>query len=217
MGLPNEAKAEVSRLLASIRDSLSQIDRILGLEAPTASPTGSNLASTAGGCDEFEIIDHEPIREFTYRWPGGKSNYLDAVKYTVRHGDAEDVFAIGAEEGGRSSYQRADRGRIVVFHRRGTSPMSYYPLVEFAESDLEPDLYAAIVPQPTAPRKGSIAADLDELREVPHLRNAKLERADTVFHSVQSGPSLRLLVTRDDARMMIEHARWVDRLRRTNP
>lgn len=214
MNLSDDTRAELGELLATIRVSLSRIDHILHLEAQPAA--ASDVAATLDRPAEFEIVDHQPMGKFTYRWPGGTIKYLDAIKYTVRHGDAEDVFAIGAEEGGRASYQQNDRGRIVVFHRRGATDMSYYPLVEFAESDLDRELYAAIVPQPDAPRKGTTAADLEELRRVAHLKNAKLERADVVFHSVQNGPTLRVLVGRNDPKMMIEHAWWVGSLRGTS-
>lgn len=142
--------------------------------------------------------------------------YMEAERYTVNCDDAEYVFAIGAEEGGRPSYQRDDRGRIVVFIRSRRSENSYYPLVEFAESDLGPDLYAAIVPQPAAPKKGTTADDLSDLREVPHLANADLRRADEVFLSLRNGPSLRLLVDRNNPELMIKHAWWVGGLRGTS-
>jgi hypothetical protein len=87
--------------------------------------------------------------------------------------------------------------------------------VEFAETDHDPELYAAIVPKPSAPRSGTTLDDLDELRKVPHLEPAELERADKVFTSLRNAPSLRLLARRDDFRLMIQHAWWVGGIRGT--
>ena len=49
------------------------------------------------------------------------------------------------------------------------------------------------------------------------MRDADLKRADDIFASLSSAPSLRLLVRRDDTSLMIEHAWWVGRLRNTAP
>ncbi|MFJ5541980.1 hypothetical protein [Micromonospora chalcea] len=215
MELSHEARAELARHLATIRDSLSAIEGVLGLDGPAAGQIDVDVLPAADRPVGLEIGEPEPLGKFTYRWPGGTVKYPDAVKYTARRSGKEDVFAVGAEEGGRASYGREDRGRVVVFHRRGTSEMSYYPLVEFAESDLDSALFAAIVPQLADPKKGATAADLDALRDVPHLNDAQLERADAVFRSVRNGPSLRVLVRRDEPEMMIEHAWWVGSLRGT--
>ena len=215
MELLQDRRTEIARRLANIRDSLSAIEGILGLDGIAGGSAGVDALVAPEGTVGLEIGEPEPLGKFTYRWPGGTVKYLDAVKYPARRGEREDVFAVGGEEGGRASYGREDRGRVVVFHRRGLSEMSYYPLVEFTESDLDSAVFAAIVPQPSNPKKGATAADLDMLRDVPHLKDAQLERADTVFRSVRNGPSLRLLVRRDEPAMMIEHAWWVGSLRGT--
>jgi len=193
------------------------LDRIgASLEEVGALLTARSTAHRAVGLvPPFEIVATEPFTDFEYRWPNGMVRYIDAQRYTVRRDDADYVFALGAEKGGRASYQRDDRGRLVAFVRSRTSESSYYPLVEFAESDQDPDVYAAIVPRPSAPRSGATGADLEELRTIPHLRDARLKSADEVFTSVRNGPSLRLLVRRDDPRLMIEHAWWVGTMRGT--
>jgi hypothetical protein len=56
-----------------------------------------------------------------------------------------------------------------------------------------------------------------ELHTVHHLHDTDLKRADDVFASLSSAPSLRLLVRRDDISLMIEHAWWVGRLHNTAP
>lgn len=215
MHLSPEAVEELRKHLTTIRSSLAELEAILGHDAPLSDSTDAEAAFATEISAEFEILDETPFGKFEYRWPTGLTKYVDTVKYTVRREDTEYVFAIGAEEGGRLSYQRPHRGRIVVFIRSGTGESSYYPLVEFAESDLDAGTYAAIVAQPAAPRSGATAAHLEELRKVPHLANARLERADGVFHSLRNGPSLRLLARREDSRLMLEHAWWVGELRRT--
>ncbi|MER7275577.1 hypothetical protein ABT369_14060 [Dactylosporangium sp. NPDC000244] len=208
MQLDGEALAALRIELAAARDSIARIEAILAIGAPEA----EQAAATAG---EFEISPPEKFEEFQYRWPNGTVKYLDAQRYQVHHDDSDLFFVIGEEEGGRPSYQREDRGRVVVFIRSGRKESTYYPLVEFAETDRDPELYAAIVPKPSAPRSGTTTDDLDELRKVPHLESAQLERADQVFTSLRNAPSLRLLARRKDVQLMIEHAWWVGGIRGT--
>jgi len=213
MRMPVETMAQIEAQLAAIENSADKIRELLDRTGPT-SPASAALAEENEPA-EFTIERQEALPDdtFSYRWPTGATWYIDATRYTVRRGDRDYVFVIGAEKGGRKTYQRDDRGRIVVFIQEPSG--SFYPLVEFAESDDDVDLYVAGVPKPGDPQKLSTDADLDELRTVRHLRDADLKRADDVFASLSRAPSLRLPVRRDDTSLMIEHAWWVGRLRGT--
>jgi hypothetical protein len=215
MQMPAETMAQIEAQLAAIENSTTKIRELLERTGP-ASPASAALAEENEPA-EFTIKRQEalPDEAFSYRWPTGMTWYIDATRYTVRRGDRDYVFVIGAEKGGRKTYQRDDRGRIIVFIQEPSG--SFYPLVEFAESDDDADLYVAGVPRPGDPQKLSTAADLDELRTVRHLRDADLKRADDIFASLNRAPSLRLPVRRDDTSLMIEHAWWVGRLRGTAP
>jgi hypothetical protein len=215
MQIAAETRTQIEAQLAAIANSTNTIRELL---ARTGSPSSAPVVpAEESGPAGLTIKRTEALTDeaFWYRWPGGMARYIDATRYTVGRGDRDYVFVIGAEKGGRNTYQRTDRGRIVVFIQQPSQ--SYYPLVEFAESDDDPDLYVAGVPRPGDPQKLSTAADLDELRAVRHLRDADLKRADEVFASLNRAPSLRLPVRRDDASLMIEHAWWVGRLRDTAP
>ena len=213
--MPAETRAQIEAQLVAIANSTNTIRELLDRTGPP-SPASAAPAEESEPA-EFTIKRQEALDDeaFCYRWPGGMAWYIDATRYTVVRGDRDYVFVIGAEKGGRRTYQRDGRGRVVVFIQQPSG--SYYPLVEFAESDDDADLYVAGVPRPGDPQKLSTATDLDELRTVCHLRDADLKRADEVFASLSRAPSLRLPVRRDDASLMIEHAWWVGRLRNTAP
>ena len=216
MQMPAETMAQIEAQLAAIENSADKIRELLERTGP-ASPASAALAEENEPAG-FTIKRQEalPDEAFTYRWPdGGMVRYIDAARYTVRRGDRDHVFVVGAEKGGRKTYQRACRGRIVVFIQEPSG--SFYPLVEFAESDDDADLYVAGVPRPGDPKKLATAADLGELHTIRHLRDADLKRADDIFDSLSRAPSLRLPVRRDNTSLMIEHAWWVGLLRGTAP
>jgi hypothetical protein len=209
MSMSAESATEIRRLLLDI-DGATQRIRTLLDPVPTEDPP-------PGSAVDFSIIDERllPSRSFTYRWPTGEAKYVEATRYTVLRDDAEYVFVVGSEEGGRPAYRRADRGRIVVFLRQTASANSYYPLLEFAESDLDADLYAALIPKPGQTASRATADDLDALRGIDHLKQADIRRADEVFTSSAKAPSLRILIPRNDPKALITHSWWVGTLRRT--
>ncbi|MEU7935236.1 hypothetical protein [Micromonospora echinofusca] len=221
MYISDQAVAEIQTLLDDIARASGRIHALLGGHTSQGGPPGVEEAATgvAGEPIDFSIVDAQPLtpRSFTYRWPTGEAKYVDATRYTVRRDDDEYVFVVGAEDGGRSAYRRADRGRIVVFLRQTTSANSYYPLLEFAESDLNANMYAALIPKPGRKAARATADDLDAVRHVAHLQQADIRRADEVFDSSAKAPSLRVLVSRDDPNMLITHSWWVGRLRGTAP
>ncbi|MFI7427452.1 hypothetical protein ACIBPB_10735 [Micromonospora sp. NPDC049836] len=219
--LTDEAVAEIRALLGDIARASGRIHALLDGHPFQGGPPGVEEAVTVAdrASIDFSIVDARPLTpgSFNFRWPTGEAAYVDATRYTVRRDDNEYVFVIGAEEGGRSAYRRADRGRIVVFLRQTASANSYYPLLEFAESDLDADLYAALIPKPGQKTARATVDDLDTLRHVAHLQQADIRRADEVFDSSANAPSLRVLVRRDDPNMLITHSWWVGRLRGTAP
>ncbi|SIR90368.1 hypothetical protein [Micromonospora avicenniae] len=220
MYISDQARSEIEILLDGIARASSRIQALLGdHDSQGGQPAGVDDATNAAGSIDFSVVDAQPLtpRSFTYRWPTGEAKYVDAIRYTVRCDDNEYVFVVGAEEGGRAAYRRADRGRVVVFLRQTTSANSYYPLLEFAESDLDANLYAALIPKPGQKSARATVDDLDAVRGVAHLHKADIRRADQVFDSSANAPTLRVLVRRDDHNMLIAHSWWVGRLRRTAP
>ncbi len=172
------------------------------------------LAADAAAVPTTDLVvgPAEPIAGFSFTWPDSKTVEYESVRqYTAQRDGTTHVFVIGAERGGRAAYGRDDRGRMVAFVRERSGALR--PLVEFAESDLDPSRYVAGVPQPAAPRSLATDVHLDQLQRVPHLAGAELKRTDEVYDSSVKAPSLRLVVGVDDAQLMLEHAYWVGRLR----
>jgi hypothetical protein len=221
--LSDQATAEIETLLEQIAQASGRIHELLGGSTSPGGPLGEQRPSADGAGEpiEFSVVDARPItdRLFTYRWPDSmeRKKYTEATRYTVHRDSNEYVFVVGTEDGGRPAYRRADRGRIVVFLRQTASSNSYYPLLEFAQSDLGDNLYAALIPKPGQVTARATMNDLDAVRRVAHLRQADIRRADEVFDSSANAPTLRVLVRSDDFKMLITHAWWVGRLRRTAP
>jgi len=212
-----------TRIRALLHSPTPPADELAASPAVAGLPAGGAAPIVLAAPDEeiaFSIVEKQQWgpKSFTYRWPGGEEKYIDATRYTVRRDDTEYVFVVGAEDGGRSAYGRDHRGRIVVFLRKGASEYSYYPLLEFAESDVDPDLYAALIPKlgKTTSRAMATVGDLADVRQIPHLQHADLRRADEVFTSSANAPTLRILVRRDDPTGLITHAWWVGQLRGTS-
>jgi hypothetical protein len=82
-----------------------------------------------------------------------------------------------------------------------------YSWVEFNETD--DGEFAARIPDALNPRAALKEGDTIP----PHLAGKKIRRADEVFRSVRSGPSLHLVLAADDEEAMIEHGCWVAHLR----
>ena len=214
------ASARIRALLHSAMppaDALAASPAMAGLPVEAAAPV---VLAAPDQEIALSVVEERPLapKSFAYRWPSGEEKYIDATRYTVRHDDTEYVFVVGAEDGGRSAYGRDDRGRIVVFLRKGISEYSYYPLLEFAESDVDSDLYAALIPKlgKTTSRAMATVGDLANVRQIPHLQHADLRRADEVFTSSANAPTLRILVRRDDPIGLITHSWWVGRIRGTS-
>jgi hypothetical protein len=142
---------------------------------------------------------------WTYRWPKATERFRSRARYRVTgdFGEAEVLVARTKREAwGRK------RGRVVVFAKVGpSSSTTYYPWTEFVETD-DGD-YAAVIPDSKSPRQ--ILRDGDP--RPPRLASATVVRADTVFRSIRSGPSLRVVVSEEDDEAMISHGYWVASLR----
>ena len=197
---------QIAGRLDKVATEIAEIQEVLA--AALLAQSTSDSSATSG----LMIGSAESRTDFIYKWPDGKVvTNVSVRKFAVTCKDAKHHFMIGTEKGGREAYQRSDRGRIVVFMlERSGSPR---PLVEFAESDLEPDLYVAGVPLPGKPRSLATEDHLDQLRQVPHLSKADLRRTEEVYESSLRAPSLRLVVGVDNTHLMIEHAHWVGALR----
>jgi len=217
----------VDQLLARLRTEL--LPYCLDAAEPvSANPgaTSTDPANAAGSGITIERVTALPDG-FEHRWPDRTFDVLyrataqvDTAAYDVRDELGLWAMVVGAEQGGRRSHGRDGRGRIVVFVDHKPGSLHLYPLVEFAETD-DPapngtPRYAAGVLRPDAPRSLATLAHVDDLRHVPHLRAAHLAQAQDVYHEVQRGPSLRLVVPGDDIETMLAHALWAGRLRGAN-
>jgi hypothetical protein len=135
-------------------------------------------------------------RTWSFRWPNGTERYNPATSYQVEGDFGQTEVLVGRTT--REAWGR-ERGRVVVFGKpHGGS--SYYPLIEFVETD--EGNYAAKLTDPKNPRKSL----RDKSKVPPRLAHAEVRRNDELFSSVRSGPALRLVVPADDDQAMIQYA-----------
>jgi hypothetical protein len=109
----------------------------------------------------------------------------------------------------RPAWGREERQRAVVFQQVGGSedPKRWYPWTEFVETD--DGRYAAPIPLPSRPR-----AVLRDGERIPsRFADNTVERADALFGSIRNGPSLRLVVEKNEQGEMAQHGYWVAGLR----
>jgi len=94
--------AQIEAQLAVIENSTNKIRELLERTGP-ASAASAALAENEPA--EFTIKRQEalPDETFSYRWPTSMTWYIDATRYTVRRGDRDYVFVIGAEKGGTAA------------------------------------------------------------------------------------------------------------------
>jgi len=187
--------------IAELREELvSAIDGVLSRFAggPSNAPTNDRDLRI----EAAEVLEGE----WTYRWPQGTETYTAGRWYRISWADRSTRVLVGWCI--RKAWGR-DRGRVVIFGQFGpaTSTM-YYPWAEFVEAD--DGSYVADVPDPKAPR--SLLKDGADLPAA--LDGLTVRRNDECFETVQNGPSLRLVLARDDEEAMIRHAHWVATLRR---
>ena len=103
MQMPADTMAQIEARLAAIENSTNKIRELLERTGP-ASPASAALAEENEPA-EFTIKRQEalPDEAFSYRWPTGMTWYIDATRNTVRRGDRDYLFVIGAEKGGRKT------------------------------------------------------------------------------------------------------------------
>ena len=171
--------------------------------------SGSRLDPTnaAGQRDEPEVVAGQSFGVWTYRWPDKQVEEFASGRW-YELVTPEGTIRIRLAWTTRKAWGR-DRGRAIVFQQvgRGDSP-TYYPLVEFVETD-DHGRFASPIPDPDRPR-----ALLTEVGDLPtRFHGTTVVRADTVFRTIESGPSLRLIVTQDDEVEMVRHGYWVARVR----
>lgn len=159
------------------------------------------------GGDEPEIVAGDPFGLWTYRWPDKQEEEFAAGRWYSLRG-LEGSISLRLAWTTRKAWGR-DRGRAIVFQQvGGDGSDTYYPLVEFVETD-DPGLFASPIPDPDRPR----ALLAEGMVLPPRFHNATVERADRVFRTIENGPSLRLIVQQDDEVEMIRHGYWVGRVR----
>lgn len=181
-------RAELHRVVDEV------IDRYLG-EAPSTPHADVSVTFTK---------DQGP---WDYSWPTTKEHFTSGRWYTVS-GAAGNARALVARTI-RDAWGK-QRGRVVVFAQTGSdesAPSFLYPWTEFVETD--DGAYAAAIPDPSHPR--AVLHDGDTLPE--RFAESQVQRADEVFQSIRSGPSLRLVVEPTDEQTMVEHGYWVAQLR----
>lgn len=143
--------------------------------------------------------------DFEYVWPDRTEEYFKRVHaYSVRSGSTSAEVIVGETQ--RLAWGE-DRGRVVVFERITDQPSRWYPWTEFVETD--DGRFAATIPDPARPRAS--LKDGDPLP--PQYATLNVARADRLFGSIQDGPSLRLVLNRDEEEAMIRHGHHVARLR----
>jgi len=153
------------------------------------------------------ITDHGPVGPFKHLWPSGDwESYHEGREYEVTRGGRRVLMKSGI--GTRPAFGRARR-RIVIFQRQGSVLDQLYPLAEFVETDSDDGGVAALVPDPRSPRKFLKHGDSPP----QWCAGRRVDRTDRLFRSVQNGPSMRLVVPRDDFNSMVEHAFWVGTIR----
>jgi hypothetical protein len=161
-------------------------------------------AAEAGDGDPV-VTAGDAFGRWTYTWPDKQDEEFNSGRwYTLQRG--AQIIRVRLARTMRRAWGR-DRERAIVFQQlRGAD--SYYPLVEFVETD-DPGLFASPIPDPDRPR-----ALLSEKSSLPpRLQGATVARADRLFRSIDNGPSLRIVVGHDDEVDMVRHGYWVARLR----
>jgi len=157
--------------------------------------------------DGPEIRPADMFGVWRYRWPDGQEEEFSSGRwYAV--GAPPDRLRLRLAWTTRRAWGR-DRERAIVFQQvGGPESLTYYPLVEFVESD-RAGQFASPIPNPARPR-----ALLSAGSEIPErFRGASVVRADEAFTSIERGPSLRLIVGQDDEIAMVRHACWVGSVR----
>ena len=155
-----------------------------------------------------EVEPDGPVfSEWRYTWPDGTTEVFDRCRYYLVHGPHGTSRALIGTTTRPVRNELTDRK--VVFGQVGRAGnRTHRPWTEFVR--VREGYYAATIPDPLRPR--GLLADGDPLPK--RLENARVERADQLFHSMINAPTLRVVVAADDYVEMIRHGYWVAALRR---
>jgi hypothetical protein len=152
--------------------------------------------------DALVVPSGEQLDDFEFLWPDGRREHMSDVRaYVVNEAGGSRKVLLARTE--RRAWGR-QRGRAVVFRRAGTA---LYPWTEFVET--EDGRYAAGIPRADRPR--ALAMNRSELPA--GMAQADIRRTDELFANVRKGPSLRIVVTREDEEAMVRHGCLVARVR----
>ncbi len=150
---------------------------------------------------EDEVLDH-----WTYTWPDRYTEEYDQARWYRATGPSGNARVLLART--TRTVRGDDLRRWIVFAQiGGEDSKTFYPWSEFVATD-EGD-FAAIIPNPQRPR--AVLSDGDPLPT--RFARARVERTDALYGKVADGPSLRFVVSEDDADEMIRHGYWVAELR----
>jgi hypothetical protein len=203
MGNSDYGRAQV-KMVTKTLDQLRQemhaaVDEVLN-RFGTLSPVPKESA------DEPNVAVGGEVGAWTYEWPDKQMEQFTSGRSYDLSG-SEGSLRVRLARTVRRAWGR-DRGRVIVFQELGNTSRSFYPLVEFVETD-DHGSFASPVPDPTRPR-----ALLAEASKLPtRFERKNVVRADSVFRTIDKGPSLRLVVAEDDETEMVRHGYWVARVR----
>ena len=194
---------ESKSLRVELHEALDAVlDRFLG-DGSDALKSGTS--GSVGEVAELKIRHTRTLAEpYVHPWP-------DKTRETYRTGDWYEVVApegsleMLVAETSRFAWHK-ERNRVVVFARWMGSKGQPYPWLEYCENDA--DGYSADLRNPAKPR--SVLRDGEPLPN--ELTNAEVRRLDELYEGVRNGPSLRIVVERDDVESLIRYAYWTSRV-----
>lgn len=195
---------DLDALRAELHDA---VDRIIDQHLATANEALTRQAPVPTA-DRPVIRKGKDVSGWTYTWwaDGGQEVYDPSCEYEVVTPGRTHHVILGRTV--RRAWGRDDRKRWIVFWQSGsTTSSTYYPWIEFVETD--DGRYAAPISNPDHPRKVLTGEDPLPAR----FRDSQVERLDKLFDKVTNGPSLRLVVDNDDDETMIRHGFWVATLK----
>lgn len=160
--------------------------------------------------EEPQVAVTKLEREFNspwyYRWPDGSKEKYDKAAWYQVSGPTDETRVLLAHT--TREVWKANRERYVVFAKIGREEgETFYPWTEFVQTD--DGSFAALIPDPSRPR----AALKGGMHLPSRFAAARVERTDALYESTHESPTLRLVVSEEDAGAMIEHGYWVAGLR----
>ena len=167
----------------------------------------NRFAAAEQGGDVVMVQEEGPGPDaWTYTWPDRTTEQYDVARWyrvTGPSGKARVLLARTTRK-----VRGDDLLRWIVFRQIGAEDSTtFYPWTEFVASD--DGEFAAVIPNPQRPR--SSLADGDPVPA--RFAQARIERTDALYRKVVDGPSLRLVVSENDAVAMIRHGYWVAEVR----